>query len=56
MFNNTFKLGYFPESWSEGLGVPLHKKGSLNDVNNYRGITLLSCLGRPFTRIINKRA
>ena len=55
MFNNIFKLGYFPESWSEGLVIPLHKKGSLNDVNNYRGITLLSCIGKLFTRIINNR-
>ena len=53
MFNNIFKLGYFPELWSEGLVIPLHKKGNLNDVNNYRGITLLSCIGKLFTRIIN---
>ena len=26
MFNNIFKLGYFPELWSEGLVIPLHKK------------------------------
>ena len=26
MFNHIFKLGYFPESWSEGLVVPLHKR------------------------------
>ena len=39
MFNNIFKIGYFPAQWSEGLVVPLHKKGSINDVNNYRGIT-----------------
>ena len=55
IFNNIFKLGYFPESWSEGLVIPLHKKGSLNDVNNYRGITLLSCIGKLFSRIINNR-
>lgn len=55
MFNNIFKTGYFPESWSDGLIVPLHKKGSLNDVNNFRGITLLSCIGKLFTKIINNR-
>ena len=42
MFNNVFKVGYFPDPWSEGSVVPLHKKGSLIDVNNYRGITFLS--------------
>ena len=49
MFNNIFKIGYFPAQWSEGLLVPLHKKGSINDVNNYRGITFLSCVGNHFT-------
>ena len=48
IFNNIFKVGYFPELWSEGLVVPLHKKGSLHDINNYRGITLLSCVGKLF--------
>lgn len=55
MFNNISKVGYFPDLWSEGLVVPLHKKGSLNDVNNYRGITLLCCVGKLFTRILNNR-
>lgn len=55
LFNNIFKIGHFPESWSEGLVVPLHKKGNINEVNNFRGITLLSCIGKLFTRIINNR-
>ena len=55
MFNNIFKTEYFPESWSVGLIVPLHNKGSLNDVNNFRGITLLSCIGKLVTKIINNR-
>lgn len=55
LFNKIFDIGYFPESWSEGLVVPLHKKGSVNDVNNYRGITLLSTLGKLFTRALNNR-
>ena len=55
MFNNMFKIGYFPAQWSEDLVVPLHKKGSINDANNYRGITLLSCVGKLFTRVLNNR-
>ena len=31
------------------------KKGNINDENNYRGITLLSTLGKLFTRILNYR-
>ena len=52
-FNQIFASGYFPEDWSEGYIIPLHKKGNLNDVGNYRGITLLSILGKLFTRVLN---
>ena len=48
-------MGYFPEKWSEGFIVPIFKKGDINDVSNYRGITLLSTVGKLFTRILNNR-
>ena len=37
--------------------VPLFilKKGEHNDVNNYHGITILSCLGKLFMPVINCR-
>ena len=44
LFNVVFEKGYFPSKWSEGFIVPLHKKGDVNLVENYRGITLLSTL------------
>lgn len=55
LFNKLLTLGYFPSSWAEGHIVPLHKKGDVNNVNNYRGITLLSVLGKLFTRLLNNR-
>ena len=42
LFNTIFEKGYFPTKWTEGFIVPLHKKGDINQVENYRGITLLS--------------
>ena len=55
-FNCIFDSGIFPDPWAEGLIVPIYKKkGSRDDVNNYRGITLLSCLGKYFNTILNNR-
>ena len=50
-----FKMVIFFSVWTNGIIVPLHKKGSLNNVDNYRGITLLSTLGKLFTRVLNNR-
>ena len=55
LFNKILDSGYFPDAWSEGYVVPVHKKGPLNNVNNFRGITLLSTVGKLFTRLLNTR-
>ncbi|KAL4240483.1 hypothetical protein ACF0H5_001275 [Mactra antiquata] len=55
LMNKVFETEYFPQSWSEGYVIPLHKKGSISNENNYRGITLLSTLGKLFTKILNNR-
>lgn len=55
LFNNIFKSGYFPSSWSIGNIVPVFKKSDINDTDNDRGITLLSCLGKLFTAILINR-
>ena len=55
LFNKLLNTGYFSSSWAEGYMVPLHKKGDINNVNNYRGITLLSVLGKLFSRVLNNR-
>ena len=52
LFNKIFDSGIFPDAWGEGYIVPIHKKGS---VENYRGITLLSVIGKLFTNILNTR-
>lgn len=55
IFNAILNSGFFPDKWTEGVIIPIHKKGNIDDVNNYRGITLVSCLSKLFTTIINKR-
>ena len=55
LYNKMFEIGYFPESWSEGYIIPIFKKGDKEEPSNYRGITLLSTVGKLFTRILNNR-
>ena len=55
LFNALLTLEYFPTPWALGSVVPVFKKGDKYDVNNYRGIAVLSCLGKLFTRTINNR-
>ena len=56
LFNLILKVGTIPDSWSVGFIRPLYKgKGDPMCTDNYRGITLLSCLGKLFTSILNDR-
>ena len=56
LFNKVLDTGDIPEEWMNGIILPLYKgKGSKTDCNNYRGITLLSCVGKLFTSILNER-
>ena len=56
IFNVILKCGVVPQQWCIGYIHPLYKnKGDPNDPNNYRGITITSCLGKLFTTLINSR-
>ena len=55
-FNVILESGHVPEIWCTGIIVPLYKgKGDRDNADNFRGITLLSCLGKLFTSTINTR-
>ena len=55
LFNIILKLEYFPSAWALGNITAVFKKGDKNDPNNYRGISVVSCLAKLFTKIINDR-
>jgi len=55
-FNRILSSGTLPESWLSGTIIPIYKnKGDIKQPENHRPITLLSCLGKLFTSIINQR-
>ena len=45
-----------PADWCQSVIRPIYKnKGDIDDPNNYRGISLLSCFGKLFTSCLNRR-
>ena len=55
LFSVIWREEIVPPQWREGLIVNLFKKGDKEDPGNYRGITLLSVVGKVFCKIINDR-
>ena len=41
--------------WLHSLVTAVHKKGDKEDPDNYRGISLMSCMGKFFLTVINNR-
>ena len=56
LFNIIFNTGKIPECWLIGNIKPIYKnKGDKTDPKNYRPITILSCVGKLFTALLNNR-
>lgn len=55
LFNNILCYSIFPTQWKEGYIVPIPKQGDKYDPDNYRGLTLSSCLCKLFCKVINRR-
>ena len=55
LFNRCLNEGIFPNIWKIAHGTPLHKKGPENLCNNYRPISLLSCVGKVLERCVHSR-
>ena len=57
-FTDIHNLGYVPANLKKGIIITLHKGGrkSKSDPNNYRAITLSSCILKLFERILLQRA
>ena len=56
LFNISWASASIPIDWKEGIICPIPKPGkNLSQVNSYRPITLLSCLGKVLEKIIKNR-
>ena len=50
--NQAWREGTIPEEWGRSILIPIMKKGSVLDCENYRTISLTSHLGKVYMMII----
>ena len=56
IYFKSFNCILVPGTWLSGNIIPIFKnKGKSSDPKNYRLISILSCLGKLFTSMLNKR-
>lgn len=55
LFNKIMDCGTYPKSWRENMIKALFKSGNDLDPNNYRGISLSSCLSKLFAKLVHLR-
>ena len=56
VFNGCFVLGCVPGDWKSACIVPLYKgKGDRRECGSYRGISLLSVVGKVYGRVLIER-
>ena len=55
LFNTIFDKGIYPSEWAKAIIVPIHKKGNIHSVDNYRGVSLLSIISKCYTSVFNTR-
>ena len=46
LLNLIFSSGNYPSNWSRNLLVAIHRGGAKDDPDNYRGISISSCLSK----------
>ena len=54
LLNLCLSKNYFPDEFKYAKIIPLHKKGDVNDVNNYRPISLLPTISKLLERHMHK--
>ena len=52
MYKISYNTGCIPKDWKVANIVPVHKKGSKNNIENYRPISLTSLVMKIFERIL----
>ena len=55
LFNHIESSASFPSAWKCSFLVPLHKKGSRSDPENYRGLAVGNNIAKLYTKCLNSK-
>ena len=55
LYNRVMNQSQVPKAWNRGRVVLVHKKGDTSDLNNYRPLTVLTCMNATYSKVINAR-
>ena len=55
LFNELLQNPTVIDRWQISMITPVHKKGQKTNMDNYRGISLMSCFAKFFLSILNQR-
>jgi hypothetical protein len=53
--SKLFSEEEMPVAWLRAIKVPIKKKGSGEEYGHYRGVTLLSCVGKVYAMVLERR-
>ena len=55
LYNRVKDQSQVPKAWNRGRVVLVHKKGDTTEMNNYRPLTVLTCMNATYSKILNSR-
>lgn len=55
VFNSCLRLSHFPSNWKNAKIIPVPKQNPPSSVDDFRPISLISCLGKIFEKILLNR-
>ena len=55
LFNSIGKSCFYPSPWKKDILHPIHKANEKDDPNNFRGISIASCFGKLYIKILKNR-
>jgi hypothetical protein len=54
-FNRSMATSFFPDKWKVSYDTPIFEKGKRNNLEDYRGVAMLSAIPKRFELLVYRR-